>query len=183
MVPITDHFTLLNHYNHIYMTYLLSPAQINAFQHQGYIKLPQVATQTELQAFRTVFNQTVHKVSSTGDRQQRIDDYSNIFTQVTNLWRIESNTRDFILNKKFAQIAAQLLGVQHVRLYHDQALVKNPSAEKTPWHQDNFYWPIDSPKVLTMWIPLHSCPRTRGTMKFVKGSHLSTNLKPMPISS
>lgn len=110
------------------MAYLLSPAQIDAFQHQGYIKLPQVATQTELQAFRTVFNQTVHKVSSTGDRQQRIDDYSNIFTQVTNLWRIESNTRDFILNKKFAQIAAQLLGVQHVRLYHDQALVKNPSA-------------------------------------------------------
>lgn len=165
------------------MAYQLSQQQVLAFQQQGFIKLPQIASAYELQTFRTIFNEIVQKVSTTGDKQQRIDDYSNIFTQVTNLWKIEPDTRTFILNKKYAQIAAQLMGVEHVRLYHDQALVKKPSAQKTPWHQDNFYWPIDSPNVVTMWIPLHPCPRTRGTMKFVKGSHLSDDINPMPIST
>ena len=106
----------------------------------------------------------MERVSSKGDKQNRIDDYSKIFTQVTNLWKIEPSSREFIFNKKFAQIACKLMGVNHVRLYHDQALVKNPEAMKTPWHQDHFYWPIDSPNLVTMWIPLHDCPRTRGTM-------------------
>jgi hypothetical protein len=29
---------------------------------------------------------------------------------------------------------------------------------------------------------LHDCPRTMGTMKFVKGSHQNSNIKAMPIS-
>jgi hypothetical protein len=86
----------------------------------------------------------VEKVTQKGDKQDRIDDYSRIFTQVTNLWRVEPSSQEFVLNKKFARIACQLLEVEHVRLYHDQALVKQVSAEKTPWHQDYFYWPIDS---------------------------------------
>ena len=92
-------------------------------------------------------------------------------------------TQKFILNKKFADIACQLLGVDHVRLYHDQALVKKPSAQKTPWHQDYFYWPIDTEKTVTMWIPLHECSKEMGTMKFVKGSHREDKIKGMPISA
>ena len=68
-----------------------------------------------------------------------------------------------------------------MRLYHDQALVKQPKAGKTPWHQDYFYWPIDSPKTVTMWIPMHPCPREMGTMKFVVGSHQNNQLNLMPI--
>jgi len=51
------------------------------------------------------------------------------------------------------------MGVEHVRIYHDQALVKQSGAQKTPWHQDYFYWPIDSSNTLTMWIPMHDCPK------------------------
>lgn len=104
-------------------------------------------------------NETVDRIASQGDKQNRIDDYSNFFTQVTNLWQVEPKSRSFVLNRKFADIARQLLGVDHVRLYHDQALVKTPKAGETPWHQDYFYWPIDSPNNVTMWIPMHDCPR------------------------
>lgn len=74
-----------------------------------------------------------------------------------------------------------MLGVEKVRLYHDQALVKFPKAGKTPWHQDYFYWPIDSPKTITMWLPLHDCPRNRGTMQFASGSHADDTIEPQPI--
>ena len=74
------------------------------------------------------------------------------------------------------------MGVNRVRLYHDQALVKFPQAGKTPWHQDYFYWPIDSPNTITMWMPLHDCPRTMGTMQFATGSHEDNTIDPQPIN-
>ena len=109
-------------------------------------------------------NEAIDKIKTKGDIQDRIDDYSNIFTQVTNIWRVNPETKDFILSRVFGDIAAQLLGVDKVRIYHDQALVKFPKAGKTVWHQDCFYWPIDSPKSITMWMPLHDCPKSMGTM-------------------
>ena len=104
-------------------------------------------------------NDAVSKVASQGDKQSRIDDYSSIFTQVTNLWKVDPASQAFVLNSRFGNIAKKLLGVEKVRLYHDQALVKQPKAGKTPWHQDSFYWPIDSPNTVTMWMPMHDCPR------------------------
>ena len=39
-------------------------------------------------------------------------------------------------------------------LYHDQALFKEPGGGPTPWHQDQYYWPFDTDKTITMWMPL-----------------------------
>ncbi len=146
------------------------------FQRRGFIKLRNILPKEQLEDFRKVMNEAVENVASKGDKQERIDDYSSIFTQVTNLWRIDPNARPFVLNPLFADIARQLLGVDHVRIYHDQALVKQPKAGKTPWHQDYFYWPIDSPRTVTMWMPMHHCPREMGTMRFAVGSHLAEGL-------
>lgn len=150
--------------------------QVDEFQKRGFIKLKHILKREELDAFRQVMKEAVDRVAQTGDKQERIDDYSSIFTQVTNLWRVEPAARPFVLNPLFADIARQLLGVDHVRLYHDQALVKQPKAGKTPWHQDYFYWPIDSPHTVTMWMPMHDCPRSMGTMRFAVGSHLAEGL-------
>ena len=104
-------------------------------------------------------NETVRMKEEEGDKQNRIDDYSSYFSQVTNIWKVEPKTAPFILQSKFGDIARQLLGVSNVRLYHDQALVKQSKAAKTPWNQDYFYWRIDSLNTVTMWMPLHDCPR------------------------
>lgn len=54
---------------------------------------------------------TVTRKTEEGDKQNRIDDYSNFFTQVTNLWLVEPKTQPFILKNVFGNIAKQLLGV------------------------------------------------------------------------
>lgn len=46
------------------------------------------------------------------------------------------------------------LQVKGVRVYHDQALNKEPHGGYTPWHCDGFYWPVQSDKIVTAWIPL-----------------------------
>jgi len=54
--------------------------------------------------------------------------------------------------------------VDGVRIYHDQALNKEPGGGYTPWHCDGYYWPLQSDKILTAWVPLqvsHTLQKTR----------------------
>ena len=63
---------------------------------------------------------------------------------------------------RFAGVAAALLGVDGVRLYHDQALFKEPGGGPTPWHQDQVYWPLATDRTITMWMPLVDLPDASG---------------------
>jgi hypothetical protein len=53
-----------------------------------------------------------------------------------NLWGHSSQVRDFVFGKTLARIAAELLEVDGVRLYHDQSLYEEPSGGITPAHAD-----------------------------------------------
>ena len=94
-----------------------------------------------------------------------------MFQQVTNVWRMDETAKRFVLARRFAKIAADLMGVDGVRLYHDQALYKPAGGRGTPWHQDHFYWPLDTRHTITMWMPLQDLTREMGTMIFAGGSH------------
>ncbi|MFM7820610.1 MAG: phytanoyl-CoA dioxygenase family protein, partial [Actinomycetota bacterium] len=58
-----------------------------------------------------------------------------------------------------------------MRLYHDQALFKEPGGGITPWHQDHVYWPLDTTNTITMWMPLVDVPNEIGSVVFASGSH------------
>jgi ectoine hydroxylase-related dioxygenase (phytanoyl-CoA dioxygenase family) len=68
-------------------------------------------------------------------------------------------------------MAAELLGVRGVRLYHDQALYKEPGGGITPWHADQYYWPLSNANTVTVWIPLQATPLELGPLAFAVGSH------------
>jgi ectoine hydroxylase-related dioxygenase (phytanoyl-CoA dioxygenase family) len=40
----------------------------------------------------------------------------------------------------------------------------------TPWHMDQFYWPLVTDRVATAWIPLHAVPLEQGPLMFSVGS-------------
>ena len=64
-----------------------------------------------------------------------------------------------------------MLGVDAVWLYHDQALLKEPGGGPTPWHQDQFYWPLDTDGTVTMWMPLVDVLDPVEGMTFGNGTH------------
>jgi ectoine hydroxylase-related dioxygenase (phytanoyl-CoA dioxygenase family) len=99
-----------------------------------------------------------------------------------NLWRRDEAVKRFVFEKRFAQIAADLLGVEKVRLYHDQALFKEPGGGHTPWHQDKFYWPLDTDKMITMWMPLVDVDEEMGLVRFASGSHIDGPVGSIEIS-
>lgn len=99
------------------------------------------------------------------------DTYHKAFLQVTNLWRTSDVARAFVFERRLADWAAELLGVERVRLYHDQALYKEPGGGITPWHADQFYWPLSSDRTITAWVPLQATPLEMGPLAFAAGSH------------
>src|SRR6185295_6998121 len=91
--------------------------------------------------------------------------------------------RRFVCAPRFARVAALLLGVCGVRLYHDQALFKEPGGRPTPWHRDQYYWPLDTDDTVTMWMPLVDVSLEMGPMTFASGSQAAADVPMLPISA
>ncbi len=162
--------------------YPLSPEQCASYSRDGHIFLRGVASVEEVRLYRPLITGIVDEVAKKQDSQGRISDYSAMFTQVTNVWRMREDVRRFVFAQRFAKIAADLMGVDGVRLYHDQALIKEPGGKPTPWHQDHYYWPLDTEHTITMWMPLVDVPREMGSMSFAVGSHTNKSFTQLPIS-
>ena len=97
--------------------------------------------------------------------------YERAFLQVMNLWRESEEVKEFVFSRRLAKIAADLMQTSGVRLYHDQALYKESAGGITPWHADQFYWPLSSPKTATVWIPLQATSMEMGPLAFAEKSH------------
>lgn len=162
--------------------YCPTPEQVSQYRRDGHILLHHVASKEEIAFARPLISGIVDEVAGGKNTQGRISDYSKMFTQVTNVWRMSEKVRPFILAKRFAGIAAALMGVPGVRIYHDQALIKEPGGKPTPWHQDYYYWPLETEHTITMWMALVDVPRTMGSMNFVSGSHVKGTFEELPIS-
>ena len=79
--------------------------------------------------------------------------------------------KDIVFSKRLAGIARDLMGVGHVRLWHDQALYKEPGGRITDMHQDISYWPMHTANTTTIWIALQDVPVERGCLYFLPGTH------------
>ena len=155
---------------------------VEDFEANGHATVRGLIASEEAAAFRPVIRRVVEEVSSRADRQGRIDDYSRLFTQVTNIWCESEEARRIVFDRRFGAAAARILGVPAVRLYHDQALFKPAGAARTPWHQDRYYWPLDSDLTVTMWLPLVDVSEEMGPMIFASGSHRASGLGDLSIS-
>ena len=108
--------------------------------------------------------------------------YEKAFLQVMNLWRERDAVRAFVFGRRLARVAAELVGVVGVRLYHDQALYKEPGGGHTPWHADQYYWPLATDRCCTAWVPLQDVPLEMGPLAFAAGSHRVEVGRDLPIS-
>ncbi len=150
--------------------YPLSPEQIEAYAENGHILLRAVLSPDEIAVYgRAIFEAAMRHNSETRPIEER-DTYGKAFLQIMNLWTVDEAVKRFTLSRRLGGIAAQLMQVDAVRLYHDQALFKEPGGGHTPWHQDQFYWPLGSPKTVTLWMPLVDISAVMGSMTFANGS-------------
>ena len=151
--------------------YPISPETSEAYRRDGYALLRDVCPPEELAPYAEAIRDAALRESTENRPLEERDTYGKAFLQVINLWPKDETVRRFVLARRFGQIAADLMGVDAVRLYHDQALFKEPGGGPTPWHQDQFYWPLDGVKTVTMWMPLVPIQADMMAMKFVARTH------------
>ena len=162
--------------------YALSEEQIAAYQQDGHILLEEVLPAAFIPPYFDAIVQTVDERNTETRRLQDRDTYGMAFLQTTNLWEFNDTVKEYVMAKRFAGIAAQLMGAERVRLYHDQALFKEPGGGITPWHQDQHYWPLATSQTITMWMTLTDIHAQMGTLRFASGSHQAGYLGDIPIS-
>ena len=162
--------------------YSITAEQAAGYRREGHILLRGVASRAEIAAFLPTIRGAVKRFNTEARPLEGRDTYGKAFLQVMNLWARDEAVRRFVFSRRFAKIAADLMGVGGVRIYHDQALYKEAGGGKTPWHQDQYYWPLDTDKTATMWMPLVDVSAEMGTMSFASGSQKHGYLGKLPIS-
>lgn len=153
-------------------TYSPTPEQIQQFKDQGHVFLPNVIQRQEIDGYRPQIlaameqhqqqNHAIEKLIQ-GNRENWI--------YINNIWTLDAIAKQFILAPRFGKIAADLLGVDAIRLFRDQTYFKKPGGTSTPWHQDGYFMPLDTDKIITLWLPLVDVTPEMGPMDFVDGSH------------
>lgn len=151
--------------------YEISSDQVHLFDEQGFIKLTSVLSDEMVAYFEPEITATVVDLNTMHLPMEQRSTYNKAFLQVIDLWRHSQRAKEFVFAKRFAGIAADLLGVEGVRLYHDQALYKESGGGITPWHADQYYWPMSTDRCVTIWAPLQETPLAMGPLTFAVGSH------------
>lgn len=161
--------------------------QVAFYRENGYLVIPEVLDVAELEQWRDAVDEAVAErgdktfAEATGLNAERpkIDDghdedtefYNNVFTQRVNLWQTNEKVRRLMWNADLGRLMADLAGVDGIRMWHDQALIKQPYANYTAFHLDVPYWPFTSPDALSIWVALDDATLSNGCLYYVPGSH------------
>lgn len=162
--------------------YDLDGSAIDRFRRDGFVKLREVLSPEAINHYGPEITRKVFELNTETLPVAERDAFRAAFLQVMNLWRSSEFVREFVFSRRLARIAAELMGVRSVRLYHDQALYKEAGGGGTPWHADHYYWPLATLNTCTVWVPLQRTPLEMGPLSFSVGSHQADLGRELPIS-
>lgn len=158
------------------MRNVLTPAEIATYREAGHVAVPDFLSADELAAWRTAVTAAV---SQRGDKKTPDKDwksggedyYDQVFIQRLNLWQDNPAVRALLLDERIGKACCDLEGLDGIRIWHDQALIKAPWANPTAWHLDCPYWSFHHRQAISIWIALDDATLENGCMWFVPGTH------------
>ncbi|HVP29662.1 MAG TPA: phytanoyl-CoA dioxygenase family protein [Myxococcota bacterium] len=154
------------------MATTVSPEQIEQYRRDGFLVVDGVLTSEELDRYGAAVDAAVARRSD-GDTRSLAEKtpYEQSFRQCMNLWEDCVDVRPLTFHPRIGEIAARLVGAPCLRLWHDQALYKEPGGRATDAHNDQPYWPMVETDTITAWIPFDGSTIAGGAMGYLPGSH------------
>jgi ectoine hydroxylase-related dioxygenase (phytanoyl-CoA dioxygenase family) len=149
----------------------VTAADIAFLRENGYIKIKNVLKPETVRVFGDLITEQVKRLNTLDLPMEERTTYQKAFLQVMNIWTKDEIVKRFSFSPKLARLAAELMEVSGVRMYHDQALYKEPGGGITPWHADQYYWPVSSDRTITVWIPLQETKPEMGPLAFARKTH------------
>ena len=146
--------------------YSLNQTQFEAFRNDGVVHLPRVIDDEWVIRGREACKH-VAAVETVADR--RADEY---FMKLR-VWENHEVFRHFCFDPAITGIAAQLTGSEKLNLLYDQMFNIAPgSGDRTAFHNDLPFWPIQGKQVASIWLAFDRVTRENGALEFIRGSHL-----------
>lgn len=155
----------------------LTPAQVRQYRRDGFLPVRGFLSKAEVKELKSAVLDAVasmgrNKVAGGGAKLTEGDSYyDKVFTQRLNLWRISPVVKKYMLSPKLGEMLCKLAGVDGMRVWHDQALIKEPFGNPTAYHLDNPYWSFSSRDSISIWIALEDATYQNGCMFFIPGTH------------
>lgn len=144
--------------------YLVPTEAVEAFSRNAFVKLPNVLSPPVVRRLAERLQELLVTQHGT--------DTAGRFLALEQMWLHDDLMRLVALSPRVGGVAATLLGEDGVRIYHDNALSKEPACGRTPWHHDDEHFPLDSHQVLTAWMPMSAIPAEMGPLSFAHGTLL-----------
>jgi len=152
---------------------LVADDLIADFRRDGFVMVPDLLEADEAEEYGRLVTAAVKARTRSDTRpMSERSRYEQSFLQCMNLWEDHPEVRPITFHPKLGQAAAELLGVPAVRLWHDQALYKQPGGRATDAHQDHPYWPIKETNSVTAWVPFEGSTLGSGALGYLPGTHV-----------
>ena len=140
---------------------VLTPAQIECFNKNGYVKPLDVFTPSEADENRRYFDELLEQTHQQGRNSYSINGYQAIHAAI---W-------DLTTHPRILDYVQDILGANFV-CWVTHYFCKLPNDPKSvPWHQDASYWPLTPSKTVTVWLAIDDATRKNAAMKVISGSH------------
>jgi phytanoyl-CoA hydroxylase len=97
--------------------------------------------------------------------------YDGVFVQRVNLWQTNDKVRELMFDPALGRVVTEVAGIEGARIWHDQALVKEPYANPTAFHLDVPYWSFTSADAITIWVALDDATLENGCLYYMAGTH------------
>ena len=156
----------------------LTAEQIAEYQENGFIVLEDFLSPEELEIWRFVTEEAVaHRLAekvegwnltNQGDPNSY---YAQVFTQCVKLADTHEGMHTLMNDPRLGEVVGTLAGVDGIRIWHDQALIKPPFGNATAWHLDNPYWSFSSRDSLSIWVALDDATLANGALWYLPGTH------------
>jgi ectoine hydroxylase-related dioxygenase (phytanoyl-CoA dioxygenase family) len=151
---------------------IVSRDLLDFYNASGFVMVPDLLTPEEVERFGAAVTAAVHhRTRHNHVPLEQRSNYQQSFLQCMNLWEDRPDVAPLTFHPKVAQAAAELMGVDACRVWHDQALIKEAHGRVTDAHQDHPYWPIKETNSITAWIPFVQSTLENGALGYVPGSH------------
>lgn len=152
----------------------LDAADVDAFQRDGFVRIRQLLTPDEISSYRAVISAAVQTYNDEVRALAERDAFGKAFLQTQQLRLRDDRVARLALSRRLGSAAGQLMRVDGVRVFHDQALFKEPVkagvTNPTPWHQDLYYWPFDEETACGVWLPLVDVQPDMGGLRYAVGT-------------
>ena len=154
----------------------LTSEQIASYRENGFLVIENFLDADELAEWRRCTDEAVterlgNSVEFMTNQMDAKQFYARVFTQCLRLADTHAGMRTLVYDSRLGRMATQLAGVDGMRIWHDQALIKPPHGNPTAWHLDVPYWSFDSRDTLSFWMALDDATLANGCMWYLPGTH------------